>query len=147
MTEVARNVGVAPMETILRYDGLGCRRAVENINGELNGALAGKDFATQQQFDEAIIALARSLRFYGMEKTYYAERHGYNSRLDEVHASLAGKTPADFLPEQPLSRITIRQTVGLADPLPAFHGCVSVLHRRVPAYVPGVSVRLLPGTP
>jgi hypothetical protein len=38
-------------------------------------------------------------------------------RLEEVHASLAGKTPADFLPEQPLSRITIRQTVGLADPL------------------------------
>ena len=44
--------------------------------------------------DEAIINLARSLRFYGMEKTYYAERHGYNSRLDEVHAAiLALKLP------------------------------------------------------
>lgn len=44
--------------------------------------------------DEAVIALARSLRFYGMEKTYYAERHGYNSRLDEVHAAiLALKLP------------------------------------------------------
>jgi aminotransferase EvaB len=38
--------------------------------------------------DERVIELARSLRFYGMEKTYYAERHGYNSRLDEVHAAI-----------------------------------------------------------
>ena len=44
--------------------------------------------------DEAVISLARSLRFYGMEKTYYAERHGFNSRLDEVHAAiLALKLP------------------------------------------------------
>jgi dTDP-3-amino-2,3,6-trideoxy-4-keto-D-glucose/dTDP-3-amino-3,4,6-trideoxy-alpha-D-glucose/dTDP-2,6-dideoxy-D-kanosamine transaminase len=44
--------------------------------------------------DEAVIGLARSLRFYGMKKTYYAERHGYNSRLDEVHAAiLALKLP------------------------------------------------------
>lgn len=44
--------------------------------------------------DEAVVPLARSLRFYGMEDTYYAERHGYNSRLDEVHAAiLALKLP------------------------------------------------------
>ena len=30
----------------------------------------------------------RRLRFYGMETTYYAEEHGYNSRLDEVHAEI-----------------------------------------------------------
>jgi len=28
------------------------------------------------------------LRFYGMEKTYYALEHGYNSRLDELHAAI-----------------------------------------------------------
>lgn len=28
------------------------------------------------------------LRFYGAEKAYYAIEHGYNSRLDEVHASI-----------------------------------------------------------
>lgn len=28
------------------------------------------------------------LRFYGMKKTYYAIEHGYNSRLDELHASI-----------------------------------------------------------
>jgi dTDP-3-amino-2,3,6-trideoxy-4-keto-D-glucose/dTDP-3-amino-3,4,6-trideoxy-alpha-D-glucose/dTDP-2,6-dideoxy-D-kanosamine transaminase len=28
------------------------------------------------------------LRFYGMEKTYYAMEHGYNSRLDELHAAI-----------------------------------------------------------
>jgi aminotransferase EvaB len=30
----------------------------------------------------------KRLRFYGMETTYYAEEHGYNSRLDEVHAAI-----------------------------------------------------------
>ncbi len=44
--------------------------------------------------DDTVVRLARSLRFYGMEETYYAERHGYNSRLDEVHAAiLALKLP------------------------------------------------------
>src|SRR5665213_685534 len=38
--------------------------------------------------DEAVTRLARSLRFYGMETQYYSERHGYNSRLDEVQASI-----------------------------------------------------------
>ena len=38
-------------------------------------------------------------------------------RLGEIHAELAGREPADFLPEQPLSRIIVRHTVGLADPL------------------------------
>ncbi len=30
----------------------------------------------------------RRLRFYGAEETYYAIEHGYNSRLDELHASV-----------------------------------------------------------
>lgn len=30
----------------------------------------------------------RRLRFYGTEKTYYATEHGYNSRLDEIQASI-----------------------------------------------------------
>lgn len=30
----------------------------------------------------------RRLRFYGAEKTYYAEEHGFNSRLDELQAAL-----------------------------------------------------------
>ncbi len=30
----------------------------------------------------------RRLRFYGMEKTYYSLEQGYNSRLDEIHASI-----------------------------------------------------------
>jgi aminotransferase EvaB len=44
--------------------------------------------------DEDVVKLARSLRFYGMESAYYAERDGYNSRLDEVQAAiLALKLP------------------------------------------------------
>ena len=30
----------------------------------------------------------KRLRFYGMEKTYYANEDGYNSRLDEIHAAI-----------------------------------------------------------
>ncbi|WP_428565900.1 MAG: DegT/DnrJ/EryC1/StrS family aminotransferase [Solidesulfovibrio sp. DCME] len=35
-----------------------------------------------------VAAKLRRLRFYGMEKTYYALEHGYNARLDEVHAAI-----------------------------------------------------------
>ena len=37
---------------------------------------------------EKIAAKCRRLRFYGMEKQYNALEHGYNSRLDELHASI-----------------------------------------------------------
>jgi len=38
--------------------------------------------------DEALRNKMKRLRFYGMDKTYYAEEHGYNARLDEVHAAI-----------------------------------------------------------
>jgi aminotransferase EvaB len=38
--------------------------------------------------DAALDARLRRLRMYGTDKTYYAEEHGYNSRLDEVHAEI-----------------------------------------------------------
>ena len=38
--------------------------------------------------DETIIARLRRLRMYGTEKAYYSEEHGYNSRLDELHAEI-----------------------------------------------------------
>jgi aminotransferase EvaB len=38
--------------------------------------------------DEQIAARLRRLRMYGMERGYYAEEHGYNSRLDELHAAI-----------------------------------------------------------
>ncbi len=38
--------------------------------------------------DETIYEKLRRLRFYGMEKTYYSEERGYNSRLDELHAEI-----------------------------------------------------------
>ena len=37
---------------------------------------------------EELNAKLRRLRFYGAEKTYYAIEHGYNSRLDEIQASI-----------------------------------------------------------
>jgi aminotransferase EvaB len=38
--------------------------------------------------DAAIDARVRRLRVYGTERTYYAEEHGYNSRLDELQAEI-----------------------------------------------------------
>ena len=38
--------------------------------------------------DEGVYKKLLRLRFYGMEKTYYAQEHGYNSRLDELHAAV-----------------------------------------------------------
>ena len=38
--------------------------------------------------DETMSSKLKSLRMYGMKGTYYAEEHGYNSRLDEVQAAI-----------------------------------------------------------
>ena len=40
-----------------RYRGLGCRKAVASIEKDLNGALAGVEFAGQAEFDQAMVAL------------------------------------------------------------------------------------------
>jgi enolase len=41
----------------LRYCGLGCRKAAGNVCGEINAALAGRDFETQKQLDDTLVAL------------------------------------------------------------------------------------------
>ncbi len=38
--------------------------------------------------DQTLGDRVRRLRVYGTERTYYAEEHGYNSRLDELHAEI-----------------------------------------------------------
>lgn len=38
--------------------------------------------------DPELAAHVRRLRMYGMETKYYSEEHGYNSRLDEIHAAI-----------------------------------------------------------
>jgi aminotransferase EvaB len=66
--------------------------------------------------DEALAAWVRRLRMYGMEKEYYAEENGYNSRLDEVHAAiLLGKLPHldDYIARR--RAIAARYDVALAD--------------------------------
>jgi enolase len=40
-----------------RYRGLGCRRAAAHVGGEINSALAGHEFETQEQLDGALLAL------------------------------------------------------------------------------------------
>ncbi len=38
--------------------------------------------------DTAFCERVQRLRFYGMKGKYYADEHGYNSRLDELHAAI-----------------------------------------------------------
>ena len=38
--------------------------------------------------EKALYRKLRRLRFYGMENAYYSMEHGYNSRLDELHAEI-----------------------------------------------------------
>lgn len=40
-----------------RYQGLGCRKAVANVNGEIRTALVTRSFASQQELDQALIEL------------------------------------------------------------------------------------------
>ena len=56
--------------------------------------------------DEKIYRKLLRLRFYGMEKGYYAHEHGYNSRLDELHAAILLKK-LDHLNEYISRRIKI----------------------------------------
>ncbi len=44
----------------------------------------GMVLTSRDDLDKAL----RRLRYYGMDNVYYAEEHGYNSRLDEVHAAI-----------------------------------------------------------
>ncbi len=41
--------------------------------------------------DQNTMENLRRLRFYGMDGSYYAREHGYNSRLDELHAAILRK--------------------------------------------------------
>ncbi len=40
-----------------RYNGMGCLRAVANIDGEIQQSLAAREFPTQQSLDKALIEL------------------------------------------------------------------------------------------
>lgn len=66
--------------------------------------------------DEQLAARLKRLRMYGMERGYYAEEHGYNSRLDELHAAIL-LTKLDHLDEYIQRRQTIasRYDEDLAD--------------------------------
>ncbi len=66
--------------------------------------------------DEQLAARLKRLRMYGMERGYYAEEHGYNSRLDELHAAVL-LTKLDHLDEYIQRRQTIasRYDEDLAD--------------------------------
>src|SRR5215218_4737481 len=40
-----------------RYGGLGCRKAVANVNGRIADAVLAREFASSAEFDAALIAL------------------------------------------------------------------------------------------
>src|ERR1017187_5552997 len=40
-----------------RYRGLGCRRGAANVTGEINAALARREFSHQKELDDALVKL------------------------------------------------------------------------------------------
>jgi aminotransferase EvaB len=102
LMEIARDHGLAVVEDVAQAQGARYRGRIAGSIGDaatfsfyptktLGAYGDGGAIASNRQ---DVLAAARALRFYGMEKTYYAERHGYNSRLDEVQAAiLALKLP------------------------------------------------------
>jgi len=58
--------------------------------------------------NKTLYAKLLRLRFYGMKKTYYAVEHGYNSRLDELHAAILRNKLA-HLPSYIQTRIKLAQ--------------------------------------
>lgn len=73
-----------------RYGGLGCRQAAEHISTELHGALQGSSFASQEDFDRALIDL---------DGTQNKSRLGANALLA---ASLAFARASAYQNQQPL---------------------------------------------
>jgi UDP-N-acetyl-3-dehydro-alpha-D-glucosamine 3-aminotranferase len=64
--------------------------------------------------DEALAGRLRMLRVHGMERRYYHDAHGYNSRLDEIQAALLRvKLPHLQDWNQRRVRIAARYTAGL----------------------------------
>ena len=59
-------------------------------------------------------ALARAA---GISVAQAARENLYGIRPEAVHLSLAGLSPADWLPAEPRRSINVRHTVGLSDPL------------------------------
>ncbi len=62
-------------------------------------------------------------------------------RLGDIHPELAGHAPAQLLPPAPLARVSVRHTVGLADPLqagdtttPLADGLPETLEENIAAY-------------
>ena len=108
-----------------RYGGLGCRRAVANIHGPIQAALAGRDFSTQRELDETMLSL---------DGTPNKSRLGANAILAvsiafarafavaegiplyQHFAHLLGSSPTPPAPDrQPLQRRQARRRAG-ADP-------------------------------
>ena len=56
--------------------------------------------------DEELAGKCRQLRMYGMEKTYYSNMEGYNSRLDEIQAAILN-TKLDYVENWNNKRIVL----------------------------------------
>jgi aminotransferase EvaB len=103
-----QNADMAAIMEIARAKGIRVLEDCAQSTGALTGAIRSGAFGDLAAFsfyptkllgaygdggmviadDEALAARLKSLRMYGMQGRYYADEHGYNSRLDEVQAAI-----------------------------------------------------------
>ena len=87
----------------------------KNLGGYGDGGMITTD-------DDGLNERLLRLRFYGMERTYYSKEHGYNSRLDELHASILlgklGHIDEDISKRRTLARQYDRELEGTDLSLP-----------------------------
>ncbi|NJD90147.1 MAG: DegT/DnrJ/EryC1/StrS family aminotransferase [Geobacter sp.] len=96
LMEIADRHGIAVIEDCAQAAGAafgGCKAGSFGVAGAFSfyptkilGAYGDGGMVVTSS--EEIAAKLRRLRFYGMEKSYYSEEEGYNSRLDEVQAAI-----------------------------------------------------------
>jgi hypothetical protein len=71
-------------------------------------------------FGASLIERALIDAFCRMEQkpfSFLLRENGLGIDLGQIHSELSGRSPAEFLPAAPITRVAVRHTIGLSDPL------------------------------
>ena len=91
--------------------------------------------------DEALATHVRRLRMYGTEGRYFADEHGHNSRLDELHAEILRRAPRHLCRAPPRAGAPLRRSA------PGFRPPTAGDRAREPPRLLSTSSATRPATP